>query len=238
MGEWAARRAEPGENPGRGMGIVSAHFFSRRYAAGTPRAPTSTHHPRSNARLDPVPAATAGLARSGPEHRLRRRLPLSHAAADGLGARGVCAHQDQPRAVLAGDSGGHRRQHTGWRPELGHGSGRSQGGGPGPAPIHTQSPRAALAGALWPQSLPDVLAAHRGRPAVRRGRLAQISVLALPGLHGHRQVCALPHHDRRPALGVPGGTAVLHRPPHRGDTSPALPCAVRGRTAAPLPSQA
>jgi hypothetical protein len=48
----------------------------------------------------------------------------------------------------------------------------------------------------WAPCLPAVLAAGRGRPAVRRGGLAQVAVLALRWLHADRQVPALPGDDR------------------------------------------
>ena len=61
-----------------------------------------------------------------------------------------------------------------------------------------------LAAALRPQGLPAELAARRGRPAVRGGRLAAAALLALRGLHGHRQVAALCHDDRGAAVGLSG----------------------------------
>ena len=60
--------------------------------------------------------------------------------------------------------------------------------------------RAGLAGAAGAQGLPAEMAAHRGRPAVRRSGLAQTAVLALCGLHGDWQIHALPDDD--------GGAAV------------------------------
>ena len=47
-------------------------------------------------------------------------------------------------------------------------------------------------------------AAGRGRPAVRRGRVAAAVILALRGLHGHRQVPALRGDDGRPVVVLPG----------------------------------
>ncbi len=60
---------------------------------------------------------------------------------------------------------------------------------------HKRCTRPRLVAALRGQGLPAELAARGGRPAVRRGRLAQATVLALPGLHGRGQVSALPGHD-------------------------------------------
>src|SRR5690606_35310359 len=48
-----------------------------------------------------------------------------------------------------------------------------------------------------------LLAAHRGRPAVLRGRLAQNAAGLQHHLHGHRQIPALLHHDQRAAVVFP-----------------------------------
>src|SRR5690606_38758800 len=68
-----------------------------------------------------------------------------------------------------------------------------------------------LAQALRPQGLFAQLAARGGRPPVRRGRLAALSLLALPGLHGRRQVRPLPHHDSHSALVLPRKTRRMNR---------------------------
>jgi membrane protein YqaA with SNARE-associated domain len=49
---------------------------------------------------------------------------------------------------------------------------------------------------LGPQGLPSVLVTGRGRPTVCGGGLAQTSLLAVRGLHGHRQVGTLRGDDR------------------------------------------
>jgi hypothetical protein len=68
--------------------------------------------------------------------------------------------------------------------------------------------RCSLAGALRPQGLPAELAAGRGRPAVRRGRLAAHAVLALRALHGDRQVRALRDDDGGAAVDLPRALTV------------------------------
>ena len=72
-------------------------------------------------------------------------------------------------------------------------------------PPAARAARAAMAAALRPQGLPAELAAGRGRPAVRGGRLAAPAVLALRGLHG-RSASSLRYvtMTAAPAVGLPG----------------------------------
>jgi membrane protein YqaA with SNARE-associated domain len=66
---------------------------------------------------------------------------------------------------------------------------------------HRQPPDARALGWLR-RCLPAFLAALRGRPLVRRGRLAAPAFLALRSLHGGGQVCALSAVRGRTGLGL------------------------------------
>ncbi|CAA9396417.1 MAG: probable membrane protein YPO3302, partial [uncultured Ramlibacter sp.] len=156
-----------------------------------------------------LPVGDAGAAPVRPLYALRRRLHLRHAAAARFRAGALRAAQAQSRTVLARGAGRHGGQHAGrhaglvaglWRPP-----GRRQVG----ALAHARQ-GAGVAGAPGAQGLPAVVAADRGRSAVRGGRLAQAAVLALRLLHDDRQVPALRDDDAAAALRVPG----RHPGPH------------------------
>jgi hypothetical protein len=59
-----------------------------------------------------------------------------------------------------------------------------------------------MAGEIGPQGLPTFLVACSGRPAVRRGRLVALAVLALRVLHDDRQILALLDHDGGIVVGL------------------------------------
>jgi hypothetical protein len=71
------------------------------------------------------------------------------------------------------------------------------------SPTKRSSARAALAGALRAQGLPAVLAARRGRPAVRRGRLAALPFWPCVAYMAIGKFAALRDDDGGAAVGVP-----------------------------------
>ena len=105
---------------------------------------------------------------------------------------GSCrAALSEPRTVLACDVRCHRGQHHRRRDQLVDGLGRRARVREGQASQAVGVESAGVAGALRAEGLPAGISARRRRSVVRARRLVASAVLALRGLHGHRQVSAL-----------------------------------------------
>ena len=151
--------------------------------------------------MDNAITSMAGFTRAWVRHGFYRVIYFSYLVATGFRASGIWSGQAQSGLVLAGHFYSYNSQYAGGSLKLVDGLWRAQSCGQ-IQPVCTPWTGCTLAGKARSQSLFAVLVAIGGRPAVRRGGLVALVLLALCYLHGNRQVCPVCFDDGQFDLGI------------------------------------